>query len=245
VRDAEFNDPRLTEVYDAENAWAQDDDYFLGLVDETPAARVLDLGCGTGRLAVALAALGHAVTGVDPAAACLERARRKPGANRVVWVHGTVHSAPKASFDVALMTSHVAQCFVTDSEWAATLAELRRALIEGGKLAFDARDPRAGAWERWNPADSRRQTRLPDGQVITAWTEVNAVGGGTVAFTRHYALSNGEALRSSSTLRFRTEQQLRESLAEAGFTVEHMHGGWACEPVGAGCGELIVVARAG
>jgi 2-polyprenyl-3-methyl-5-hydroxy-6-metoxy-1,4-benzoquinol methylase len=34
-----------------------------------PAARVLELGCGTGRIAEPLAALGHRVTGVDSSAA--------------------------------------------------------------------------------------------------------------------------------------------------------------------------------
>ena len=80
MRDAELNDPRLTEVYDAECAWAQDDDYFVSLVNETPAARVLDVGCGTGRLALVLAASGHVVTGLDVAPASLARARLEPGA---------------------------------------------------------------------------------------------------------------------------------------------------------------------
>jgi hypothetical protein len=44
VRDAEFNDPRLVEVHDAESPWARDDQYFFALVDETPQARVLDVG---------------------------------------------------------------------------------------------------------------------------------------------------------------------------------------------------------
>lgn len=34
----------LATVYDAENPWGRDDDFFLAAVDETPAARVLDLG---------------------------------------------------------------------------------------------------------------------------------------------------------------------------------------------------------
>lgn len=243
MRDAEFHDPRLTEIYDAECAWAQDDDYFVALVNETPTARVLDVGCGTGRLALGLAAHGHIVTGLDPAGACLARARLKPGADRVTWLQGTVRSALSATFDVALMTSHVAQCFVTDNDWATTLVELRRALIKGGRLAFDTRDPHSRPWERWNPTNSRRQINLPDGRVVSVSTEVTAIGSGTVTFTRYYCFPDGEELQSSSTLRFRTEQLLRESLAQAGFTVEHIFGGWLREPVGAGGGELIVVAR--
>jgi hypothetical protein len=49
-------------------------------------------------------------------------------------------------------------------------------------------------------------------------------------------------LAADSILRFRTEAELRDSLAAAGFTVEAVYGGWSREPVGAGDGELIVVA---
>jgi 2-polyprenyl-3-methyl-5-hydroxy-6-metoxy-1,4-benzoquinol methylase len=67
VRNAEFTDPCLVAVYDVECLWGPDDDFFLAEVGVEPAARVLDFGCGTGRLALALAAAGHTVTGVDPA----------------------------------------------------------------------------------------------------------------------------------------------------------------------------------
>ena len=58
------------------------------------ATDVLDLGCGTGRLAIALAARGHLVTGVDPARASLDRARGKPGGDRVTWVDGSTGALP-------------------------------------------------------------------------------------------------------------------------------------------------------
>lgn len=230
-------------VYDAECPWSRDDDFFLSVVGETPGARVLDLGCGTGRLALGMAAAGHTVTGVDPARASLEAARAKPGAERVTWIEGTSPVLPDASFDVAVMTSHVAQFLVDDDEWRRTLADLRRALVPGGRLVFDSRDPRAREWERWNPVDSRRRISLPDGRVVAAWTEVTAVQDGAVTFSHHYTFPDGEELLSTATLRFRTQEELCSSLREAGFSVESMYGGWQREPVGMGDGELLVVAR--
>lgn len=243
MRHAEFDDRRLVVLYDAENVWDRDDDFFLSVANETPAARVLDLGCGTGRLTLALAAAGHLVTGVDPALASLQAARAKPGASRVHWMHGTSSNLHDDSFDVAVMTSHVAQFFVTDGEWRQVLADLRRALTPGGRLVFDTRDPLARGWERWNPADSRREVTLPDGGVVTVWTEVTSVEHGAVGFAIHYTLPGGERLASTATLRFRSEEEVRSSLAAAGFTVRHIYGGWGREPVGAGDGELIVIAR--
>ncbi|SCG35989.1 Ubiquinone/menaquinone biosynthesis C-methylase UbiE [Micromonospora echinaurantiaca] len=244
MRHGEFRDPRLVTVYDAECTWSRDDDYFLAVVGEAP-ARVLDLGCGTGRLTLALAAAGHTVTGVDPAAASLAAARAKPGAERVTWIEGTSARLPDRAYDVAVLTSHVAQFLVTDAEWAATLADLRRALVPGGRLVFDARDPADRRWERWNPDESRRWIALTDGGVVRGWTEVTAVTGGVVSFVHHYLFPGGDELLSSATVRFRTEEELRGALRAAGFTVERIHGGWGGEPVGQGDGEFIVQARAG
>lgn len=102
-------DPRLPAVYDAECRWGPDDDFFLDLVNRGPTRRVIDLGCGTGRLTTAIAAAGHTVVGVDPNRTSLEAARLKPGGDRVTWVNGTSACMAPNSFDVAVMTSHVAQ----------------------------------------------------------------------------------------------------------------------------------------
>ena len=162
----------------------------------------------------------------------------------MTWVEGTSAVLPDASFDVAVMTSHVAQFFVTDDEWDVALADLSRALVRGGRLTFDSRDPRARGWERWNPADSRRDVRMPDGRVVTAVTQVHAVTGHVVDFSISYAFSDGEELLSTASLRFRTEDELRSCLRRAGFTIEQVYGGWNREPVGAPDGEFLVVARA-
>ncbi|MGC4744325.1 class I SAM-dependent methyltransferase [Micromonospora sp. DT201] len=244
MRHGEFRHHRLVQVYDAECPWGPDDDFFQAVVDETPAARVLDLGCGTGRLTVALAGAGHTVTGVDPASASLTVARARPGGERVTWIEGTSALLPSQAFDVAVLTSHVAQFFVDDAEWARTLGDLRRALAPGGRLVFDARDPADRRWERWNPVDSQRRITLPDGGEVRAWTKVTGVRDGVVDFTHHYHFADGGELLSSATLRFRTEDELRDSLTRAGFTVDRIHGGWHGEPVGQGDGEFVVIARA-
>lgn len=243
MNQAEFNDPRLVAVYDAAFGWARDDEYFLAVASESGLARVLDLGCGTGRLTLAMAAAGHSVTGVDPATASIEAARRKPGAERVTWIVGT-SAELEGSFDVAVLTSHVAQFLVTDEEWDRTFADVQRALAPAGRLAFDTRDPLDRTWEQWNPVDSRRAVEMPDGSVVEMWTEVTAVRDGLVDFTIHYQFPDADELVSTATLRFRSEAEIRGSLQALGFTVETVYGGWGREPVGQGDGELLVIARA-
>ncbi len=240
----EFRDARLVAVYDAEFLWSREDDFFFSVVGETPAARVLDLGCGTGRLAIALAAAGHTVSGVDPARASLMAARAKPGAERVRWIQGTSSALAADTFDVALMTSHVSQFIVGDDEWAATLSDLHRTLVPDGRLVFDSRDPSARGWEQWNPVDSDHRVQLSDGRVVQVWNDVTSVADGAVSFNLHYGFPEGDDLVSSATMRFRSVDEVRAGLHDAGFAVEQIHGGWRREPVGAGDGELIVLARA-
>ena len=244
MSDADANEAVLAMVYDAEFGWSRDDDFFASVVNEVPASRVLDLGCGTGRLALALAAAGHQVTGVDPDRASLEAARAKPGADLVTWIEGTSNLLPSASFDTAVMTSHVAQYFLTDEQWAQVLADLKRALVPGGRLAFDTRDPRARGWEQWPERYSRDDLPLPDGRTVTITMEVTSVTGGVVSSRARYAFSDGSELTATEDLRFRAEQELRASLGDAGFTIEQIYGGWDRGPVGSPDGEFLIIARA-
>lgn len=244
MQNAEFTDPRLAPLYDLQAPWGRAEALFLELANETPGARVVDLGCGTGRVTLALAGAGHTVTGVDPARASLDAARRKPGAERVTWLEGRADALPSAAFDLALMTGHVAQFLTEDGEWEATLAHLRRALMPGGRLIFDSRDPAARAWETWT-SDDPDPVRLPNGERVDLWTRVTDVQGDLVTFVQRYVFTaTGEERLSWMTLRFRDENTLSRTLTDAGFEVEHVYGGWNREPVGRGDGELIVVARA-
>ena len=121
MADAIFEDPRLAQVYDPLDPDRSDLDVYAALVDELAIRSVLDIGCGTGTFACMLATRGIKVIAVDPAAASLEVARSKPSAQRVRWLHGDATTLPPVEVDAAFMTGNVAQVFLTDSDWTATL----------------------------------------------------------------------------------------------------------------------------
>lgn len=87
----EFYDD-LAEDYDAMTQFAvrleKEKSVLAGVLELLPARHAIDMGCGTGVHAMALAQLGVEVTGVDVSARMLERARAHAGR------HATVDSAP-------------------------------------------------------------------------------------------------------------------------------------------------------
>ena len=95
------------------------------------------------------------MTGVDPSAAMLAVARCGQHGDRVQWIYGDTTAVPALAADLALMSGHVAQFFVTDDAWAAALTALHTALRPGGTLAFESRNPDNREWERWTRAGAR------------------------------------------------------------------------------------------
>jgi SAM-dependent methyltransferase len=221
VPDAIFDDPRLAAVYDALDPDRSDLDGYARILDGLGARSVLDVGCGTGTFAVLLAARGLAVTGVDPARASLDVARRKPFADRVTWLYGDATTLPPLQVDAAVMTANVAQVFLDDAAWAATLAGIRAALRPGGTLVFEARRPERRAWLRWTPEATFTRVVTADHGVVESWEDVTGVDGELVTFTSMTRFADtGVEIASTSTLRFRPREDIERSLADAGYLLD-------------------------
>lgn len=223
--DAIFADPRLARIYDSLDPDRSDLDAYAAMAAEFGARTVLDVGCGTGTLACLLAARGLQVTGVDPAAASLEVARAKPGADAVRWLHGDATSLPPMQAGLAVMTGNVTQVFLTDAQWDATLRGVHAALAPGGRLVFETRNPARQAWQGWTREQSFRRTDIPGAGVVQAWTELTEVALPLVSFRSYWVFeADHVTLTSDSTLRFRGLRELATSLTAAGYRVEEVRG---------------------
>jgi ubiquinone/menaquinone biosynthesis C-methylase UbiE len=106
-----------------------------------PTGRVLDVGCGYGRIALRLVALGYEVTGIDVAPNLLRAARRE-AARRGLPIrldHGsmTVLPYPPASFDAVVCIWTAFHELLREFEQVAALREMHRVLAPGGVGVVD------------------------------------------------------------------------------------------------------------
>ncbi|MEU9131301.1 class I SAM-dependent methyltransferase [Kitasatospora sp. NPDC048540] len=237
-----YSDADAAELYDRLNTWGPDDDFYLSFVLDAPS--VLDVGCGTGRLLHRAREAGHTgrLTGLDPDAAALARARRR---GDIEWIEGRAADAAGASeFALAVMTGNAFQVLVTDEELRTSLAAIRAALAVGGRFVFGTRNPGARAWEGWHPSNP---FDLVDhaGRPLRLIHRVESVADGVVTLTETTATREGDPLRTDrARLRFLDADGIGAFLAEAGFTVDSWYGDWARGPLTATGENIVVVARA-
>ncbi len=117
---------------------------------------VLDLGCGTGRHSLRLAAAGAAVTAVDFSEGMLAEARRKPGAEKVRFLAHDLHDPlplPAGTFD--LVVSGLVLEHLRDLD--GFFREARRMLVPGGRAVVSAMHPAMflrGSQARFTDPDS-------------------------------------------------------------------------------------------
>ena len=225
--DLDYLDPRMAAQFDDGDGERDDFDFVVALAGELDAATIVDLGCGTGRLATLLAGRGRRVIGVDPAPAMLDVARCRDGASEVEWVLGDASAIGMRDADLVVMTGNIALAIVEDHAWDATLDAIRGAIRPGGYLVFSSMNPSVRPWEAWN----------------TGGMELISVRGDRVRVDGHVTFESGEAIVAGSEYRFRALDQLAESLTMAGFLVERTYGDWQSSPLTTDSPDIVIVAR--
>jgi SAM-dependent methyltransferase len=141
------------EVYEQENA-AQDADGALwaALRELAPwaGADVLDVGCGDGFHLPVFAAEAASVTGVEPYAPLVERARRRVGDRaRVLCAGAAALPLPDASVDLV----HARTAYFFGPGCEPGLVEAQRVLRPGGAIAIVDLDATVGPYGDWMRAD--------------------------------------------------------------------------------------------
>src|SRR5215217_3067331 len=118
--------------------------FYAALARET-GGPVLEIACGTGRVAIPIARQGFAVTGLDLVPGMLELARSKSAGLPVRWVEGDARTFGLGGrFRLVFLTGNAFQLFLTNADQEALLGRVRAHLHEDGLFAFETRNPRWG-----------------------------------------------------------------------------------------------------
>jgi SAM-dependent methyltransferase len=178
--------------------------------------RIVELGCGAGVLAEAVAAAGYEVWGVDQSAAMIDMARRRlPGATfGVAPVDSVVLPACVAVAAVGEVVSYVDQSTGQATHLPNLIRKAYSALSPGGVLLFDAAVPGRGAGAVGRHWEGEDWALLFD---ATEDTRTSRLTRRQTTFVRE-----GDTFRrghETHVLQLVPEAMIRELLAGAGFSV--------------------------
>lgn len=110
--------------------------HLVRAVGAGPGVELLDVGCGTGNVAIQAAEAGASVVGVDLAPEMLEKARAASAAAglEITWIEGDAQALPVADASADAVVSSFGCMFAPRHEVAAR--ELVRVLRPGGRMAL-------------------------------------------------------------------------------------------------------------
>lgn len=243
----EFTEDRLAALYDRFYPPERREDlaFYLPLV--LTARAVLDVGCGTGALLRMAREAGHTgrLYGLDPARGMLNVARRRID---IEWIQGDLSTCSQGgwnrAFDLVVMTGHAFQELIEDDDIRSALAAIQAVLSDGGRFAFEARNPLDRAWERW-PAQYSGEVIDASGAPVTSTCQVELpVEGNIVRSVITYRSLAWEApIVSRGALRFLDPTTLTSFLSNAGLTIDQQFGDWDRQPLAETSPEIITIAR--
>ena len=129
------------EIYDSVFSYVVDDIPFYLDAAKSADGRVLELGCGTGRIAIPIAQSGVEIVGLDFSTAMLERTRKKAdaaGASNLTLVRGDMCDFTlDGKFSLVIIPFRGLLSLLSVEDEVQTLMNIKRHLEPGGKLIFD------------------------------------------------------------------------------------------------------------
>lgn len=246
----------LAYYYDLEHDAFDDDVDLYRRYAEAAGAPVLDLACGTGRVAVPLAKSGFDVTGLDTSPAMLERARRRAHEegvrDHVLLVQGdmSAFSVPRrGSYGLAVVALGSFALLDSIESQSMAVGAVARHLRPGGRFVLDLPNPFAVLFPP-SAGEVVHQCTLTDDEggriakLVSRWTNV---AGQREDITLFYDLLGRDGvlrrLQTELSLRYPTRYEMQLLLEANGLTVEDIFGSYDLCEYDSDSERLVVVAR--
>ena len=235
--------------------WGDSGGDFPFLLAQAQRARrddtLLELACGTGRVAIPLAQAGLKVTGIDLSRGMLDEARRKAAAEGVsaTWIEADMRAFDLgATFSTIILVANGLCHLLTLADFEACAACVRKHLALGGRFIIDVfvphcgiltRDP-AGRYpmsEPYDDPDGRGQVVVMHNNIYDPTTQVNHI-------TTYTTWSSGEEIAGEVDMRMYFPQELDALLKYNGLPVVQKFGDYAATPFGPGATKQLIVCTA-
>lgn len=228
MNDDGWFDERIAARYDESDAESFDpsvvDPIVDFLVENAGRGRVLELGIGTGRIALPLAQRGLPVHGIELSEAMVARLRRKPGgADLGVTIGDFTTTTVDGSFSLAYLVYNTIMNLTTQAAQVACFRNVAALLEPGGRFVIEVMIPEL--------------RRLPPGETFHVFDgqqdrwgidEYDIANQGLIS--HHFEVVDGTIERSSVPFRFVWPAELDLMAQLAGMTLRERWGGWRREP---------------
>ena len=248
------------------SAWLYDVDNRDNLHDDIPfyleyakqqQGEILELGCGTGRVALTLAAEGFCVTGLDLSQQMLDvfrekRAAKPDIADRITLVHGNMADfAFDRKFSMIIAPFRAFQALTDDRDINNSLSSIRGHLTDDGIFIVNVFDPipermteqtwcypETVQWERLDEKTGNYVVKKHWGDKIDT---VNRVIYPHFAFEVKYPNGRTERIVDDLSLKYYFNHQLRAVVENAGMEIAEEYSWYDKTPPGGR--EIIFVCR--
>ena len=194
------------------------------LVELAGGGRALELGIGTGRIALPLAQRGVALHGIELSNAMAARLRAKPGGGDIgITIGDFATTTVDGTFSVAYLVFNTIMNLTTQAEQVACFRNVAAHLEPGGCFVIEVGVPNL---RRLPPGETRRAFHLSD----THWgiDEFDVASQGLVS--HHLTLVDGRAERNSVPFRYVWPAELDLMAELAGMRLRDRWSGWKREP---------------
>jgi SAM-dependent methyltransferase len=220
--------------------------------------RVLELGCGTGRILLPIAREGIAIAGLDGSREMLARCEARLAAEpEEVRARVTLHRADVrdfdlgTTFDLVIAPFRIMQHLHTIDDQLAFLAGVARHLAPGGRLVFDVFNPNFGALVGADGTEHEdADVELPGGgrlrrtARITGVRWIDQVSQVELIYYLRPSLDAPEQRHVQAFgMRWYGRAELEHLLARGGFRATAVHSDWNGGPLTDASPEQIVVAE--
>jgi ubiquinone/menaquinone biosynthesis C-methylase UbiE len=215
---------------------------------------ILELGCGTGRVAIPVAKSGATTIGIDRSESMLARGRmrvrRARVSSRVKLIRGDIRHLPFSdrTFPLVMAPYGILQSLLDEKLLSATLKEVRRVLAKNGTFGLElvADLP---AWDEYSKRTSLTGRRGPSGKPIALIESVKQDRRNHITrFEQEFVEGRGrQATRRKFTLAFRTLSvpEMVQRLEKAGLEVTNLLGDYQGGPWDLRADVWIILARKG